>query len=155
MRRLLFSFVVMIVSMQAIAGSKDSTSYYKKLVKPDYSELDFNFRDTIKNSKWKLIAEYKHKFLFFHKFKNIDYDYVVIIHDSTVTVNYGDSGSYTVNYNFDIISSDFIIFELSHGESYAYQLLRFEDGYMIVNYININRKGRLKHPENRLLFKRI
>ncbi len=155
MRRLVFYFVAMIVSLQAIGSFTDSTSYYKKLVKPDYTELDSNFQDTIKNSKWKLVAEYKHKFLFFHKFNRIEYDYVVIFHDSKVTVKYDTAGYYIVNYTFDEISSDFIIFELMQGESYAYQLLRFEDGYMIVNYIYITREGRLKHSRKRLLFKRI
>ena len=154
MRTLIFYFVAMIISLQALGSTPDLTSYYKKIIRKDYTELDSTFKDTIRNSTWKLVAKYERTFLFFRKFEEIKYTYSVSFFDSTVTVNYDTAGSYTVNFIFDKITPELIIFKLGHYEDYVYQLLRFEGDYMVVDYLNINRKGRLIRSNKRLLFKK-
>jgi hypothetical protein len=159
----MFKYIIVVLgilffNLQVIGEYSDSTSYYKRELNQNYTELDSNFKNEIRNSNWKLVASFNRKFLMFRKFESISSAYIISFFESTVCVKYGSNSSelrsYTVNFDFDNITPDFVIFKLDE-ESYVYQILRIENGYLIVNEYYINRKGRLKNSHKRLLFKNI
>lgn len=156
MKRLILILII-ILCFNNYVKTQDTLAYYKKLIKPEYSEIDSNFRDSIINNSWELVAVYERNFLFFRKFEKLESLYKVVFFDSTVTVIYGqnqdNTQSFTIDFEFNSIYNDLVIFNLNHDEKFAYQVLRFEDGFMVVNQFYINKKGRLKNSRKRLLFK--
>ena len=157
MRKTIVIIIILVFSTKIKANNEDSTTYFKRILKQNYTELDSNFKDELINNEWKLIATYNRNFLFHRELKISPYYHTIKFSDSLSYRSYGSTNLnrvYTTPYVFHRFMPSFLIFMIDIRERYGYQILRFEDNYMIVNeYIYV--KGKLKNPKRRLLFEKI
>jgi len=155
MKKVIVLVILAFLVIQIING-QNNQNFIKKMVKPNYTELDSNYKDSIVNKSIILVAKYKHTVMFFNKLKESAGVYQLEFKGSTVIITYGpsqqDSKNLTMDFEFDSIYDYLIVFNLKSKEKFAYQVLRIENGYLVVNLYHITEKGKLKNARTRLLF---